>query len=122
MGNRNVFGAYLYKGYNQILNVAKENKDSHYIYICDNNFTYLSALPEFLVYDKTMIINNNLDNLEQLKDDEELNSQESIIINIKKWLDYDKILKDVMEYTEFNNYEILYESDEQESIIYKLTK
>ena len=113
---------YLYKGYNQILNVAKENKDLHYMYVCDNNFTYLSELPEFLVYDKTMIINNNLDNLEQLKDDGELNRQESIIINIKKWLDYDKILKDVMEYTEFNNYEILYESDEQESIIYKLTK
>ena len=69
-----------------------------------------------------MIINNNLDNLEQLKDDGELNRQESIIINIKKWLDYDNILKDIIEYTEFNNYEILYDSNEQESIIYKLTK
>lgn len=112
---------YLYKGYNQILDIARENKDLHYIYICDNNFTYLSALPEFLVYDETMIINNNLDNLEQLKNDEELNNQDSIILNIKKWLDCDKILKDIIDYTKFNNYEILYDSNELESIIYKLT-
>lgn len=117
----NNFPRYLYKGYNKILDIAKNNSNLNYVYICDNNFTYLSSLPEFMVYDKTKIINVNMDDLEILKNDEELKSKEEYILCIKKWLNCDEILKDVMYYSGFNNCELLIDSEEMESLIYKIS-
>ena len=113
---------YLYKGYNQILDIAKNNSELNYVYICDNNFTYLSALPEFMVYDKTKIININIDNLELLKSDEELKTKKEFVLCIKKWLDCDEILNDIMEYTGFDDFELLVDSEDLETLIYKLMK
>ena len=117
----NNFPRYLYKGYNKILDIAKNNSNLNYVYICDNNFTYLSSLPEFMVYNKTKIINVNMDDLEILKNDEELKSKEEYILCIKKWLNCDEILKDVMYYSGFNNCELLIDSEEMESLIYKIS-
>ena len=113
---------YLYKGYNQILDIAKNNSELNYVYICDNNFTYLSALPEFMVYDKTKIININIDNLELLKSDEELKTKKEFVLCIKKWLDCDEVLNDIMEYTGFDDFELLADSEDLEALIYKLMK
>ena len=111
---------FLIKGYDEILEIAKENKDSKLISIWDNNFTYISSLPEFLIYEKTLIINANQDSLEILKDDTEI--QDEVIVSIKKWLNYDEIINKIMDYTELEDCEILKDSDELQTIIYKLER
>lgn len=113
---------YLYKGYKEILQIAKENKETDFIYICDNNFTYLSAMPEFLEYNKSQIININEDSLEDLKNDVELKQNKEIIVSIRKWLNYQEILNKIIENTEFKNYILLKDIDNRETMIYKLTK
>ncbi len=111
---------FLIKGYDEILETAKENKDSKLISIWDNNFTYISSLPEFLIYEKTLIINANQDSLEILKDDTEI--QDEVIVSIKKWLNYNEIINKIMDYTELNHCEMIKDSDELQTIIYKLER
>ena len=113
---------YLYKGYKEILEIAKKNKETDFIYICDNNFTYLSVMPEFLEYNKSLIININEDNLEHLKNDTELKQKEEIIISIRKYLNYKEVLEKIKENTGFKNHIVLKNIDSRETIIYKLTK
>ena len=62
----------LYLGYNQCISIAEKYKNLDYIYICDNSFTHINSLPEFLIYNKTMILNSNYDNFDILSKDEEL--------------------------------------------------
>jgi len=113
---------YLYKEYEEILQIAKENKDTNFIYICDNNFTYLNAMPEFLIYNKSLIININEDNLEILKNDIELQTKNEVILSIRKWLNYEEILEEIMQNAEFKEYIILKDLQSRETMIYKLNK
>ena len=111
---------FLIKGYNEILEIADENKDKKLISIWDNNYTYISSLPEFLIYEKTLIINANQDSFEILKNDTEIGNE--VIVSVKKWLNYNEIIKEIMDYTKMNQFEILKNSDEVQTIIYKLER
>lgn len=111
---------YLYTEYKNAVDIAKENTKTKYICICDNNFTYLSNMPEFMIYDKSMIINYNEDNLEIIKNNKEIENETEIIVSIKKWLNYPEIIENIMKYTQFNKFEILDDSNELETIIYKI--
>lgn len=111
---------FLIKGYNEILEIAEENKDKKLISIWDNNYTYISSLPEFLIYEKTLIINANQDSFEILKNDTEIGNE--VIVSVKKWLNYNEIIKEIMDYTKMNQFEILKNSDEVQTIIYKLER
>lgn len=111
---------YLYKGYNKNVEIAKQNNETKFIYICDKNFTYISAMPEFLIYNKSLIINYNVDSLEILKDNVELKEQKEFILSIRKWLNYKEILNKVMEHTNFNHYTILNDSNETQTILYRI--
>ena len=112
---------YLYKGYDEVLKIAKENQSTNYIYICDNNFTYLSSLPEFLVYDKSLIINYNIDNLEILKENSELQDKNEIILCVKKWLNVDQILEEVKNNTDFKNSRVILDNNELQSVIFRIS-
>ena len=111
---------YLYEGYNKIKQIAEENKEMNLVYIVDNNFTYMNAMPEFLIYNKTLIINYNEDNLDILKENDEL--KDEFILNIRKWMNYEEILREVLETSGYSSYEVLLDSNENESIIYKISK
>ena len=111
---------FLIKGYNEILEIAEENKDKKLISIWDNNYTYISSLPEFLIYEKTLIINANQDSFEILKNDTEIGNE--VIVSVKKWLNYNEIIKEILDYTKMNQFEILKNSDEVQTIIYKLER
>lgn len=73
-----------------------------------------------MIYEKTLIINANQDSLEILKDDTEI--QDEVIVSIKKWLNYNEIINKIMDYTELEHCEILKDSDELQTIIYKLER
>lgn len=98
---------YLYKGYNEYLKIAEKYKDFDFVYMCDNGFTHINSLPEFMIYNKSMIININHDNLDFLITEPELQKQEQFVLSIKKWMNVDEVLKNVLEKTGFTEYEVL---------------
>ena len=115
---------YLYTGYNNYLKIAEEYKDLDFVYTVDNAFTYLTSLPEFMIYKKSIIINMNFDKLDFLTTDEELQSQDKFILTIKRWMNVDDTLNQILEYTGFTNYEVLLDQPEDDtgSIIYLVSR
>ena len=115
---------YLYTGYNNYLKIAEEYKDLDFVYAVDNAFTYLTSLPEFMIYNKSIIINMNFDKLDFLTTDEELQSQDKFILTIKRWMNVDDTLNQILEYTGFTNYEVLLNQPEDDtgSIIYLVSR
>lgn len=115
---------YLYTGYNNYLKIAEEYKDLDFVYAVDNAFTYLTSLPEFMIYNKSIIINMNFDKLDFLTTDEELQSQDKFILTIKRWMNVDDTLNQILEYTGFTNYEVLLDQPEDDtgSIIYLVSR
>lgn len=115
---------YLYTGYNNYLKIAEEYKDLDFVYTVDNAFTYLTSVPEFMIYNKSIIINMNYDKLDFLTTDEELQSQDKFILTIKRWMNVDDTLNKILEYTGFTNYEVLLDQPEDDtgSIIYLVSK
>ena len=115
---------YLYTGYNNYLKIAEEYKDLDFVYAVDNAFTYLTSLPEFMIYNKSIIINMNFDKLDFLTTDEELQSQDKFILTIKRWMNVDDTLNQILEYTGFTNYEFLLNQPEDDtgSIIYLVSR
>ena len=83
----------------------------------------MTSMPEFLIYNKSLIINMNYDKLDFLRTDEELQSQDQFILTIKKWMNVEDTLNKILEYTGFSNYEILLQQeDDTGSIIYLVSK
>lgn len=114
---------YLYRGYNNYLEIADEYKGLKSVYAVDNAFTHLTSLPEFMTYDKSLIINMNYDKLDFLKTDEEIQSENQFILTIKKWMNVEDTLNQILEYTGFRNYEVLLDQeDDTGSIIYLITR
>ena len=114
---------YLYKGYNEYLKIAEQYKDLNYVYVCDNGFTHINSLPEFMIYNKSMIININHDNLDFLSNENEIQNQKQFILSIKKWMNTDEILNIILEKTGFTEYEILLDNkDDTASKIYLIKK
>lgn len=111
---------FLFTGYNELIDIAKENKGLNFVYICDNNFTYLCSLPEFLEYKKSIIINKNEDSVDILKNNSELKNSNEFILSISTYLDYMDLLKNILDCTEFTDYKVIAKSSEMERIIFKV--
>ena len=77
-------------------------------------------MPEFLIYKDHLIINENVDGLDFLKEDEKIKNEDEIIVSIKKYMNYEDIIQKVLDNTYFENYEVLGNLDKIETIIYKL--
>ena len=78
-------------------------------------------MPEFLVYDKSLIINYNIDNLEILKENSELQDKNEIILCVKKWLNVDQILEEVKNNTGFKNSRVILDNNELQSVIFRIS-
>lgn len=114
---------YLYIGYNNYLKIAEEYKNLDFVYAVDNAFTQLTSLPEFMTYNKSLIINMNYDKLDFLRTDKELQSQEQFILCIKKWINVEDTLNKILEYSGFSNYEVLLnQQDDTQSVIYLISR
>lgn len=95
---------YLYKGYNECIKIADEYREYQFIYIGINKYNHIKNLPEFYRYKESLIINN-----EQLDLLEKRNVENKFIICIKKYLDINNILNNVLEKTNATNYRLLLE-------------
>ena len=60
---------YLYKDNAQVLKLAHDNSDKYFVYVYDNYFTHLSSMPEFAIYNESIILNNNAHNFNVLDTD-----------------------------------------------------
>ena len=61
---------HLYKGYSNYLKIAEENSEDPFVYIGSGVFNHIQSMPEFMIYDKSLILQDT--QLEYLKDNEEL--------------------------------------------------
>lgn len=114
---------YLYTDYAKSIELAKDNKTTPFIYVYDNYFTHLSSMPEFNIYEKHLILNNNIYDYSLLKNDEVLKNKDSIIVCVKNWVDKDSVIKKIFANTDYNQEkEILYLNSDVESTYYLLTK
>ena len=114
---------YLYRGYQNYLDIAEEYKDLNFVYAVDNAFTQLTSLPEFMVYNKSLILNMNYDKLDFLATDEELQSQDKFVLTIKKWMNVEDTLNKILENSGFTEYELLLnQNDDTQSVIYLVSR
>ena len=113
---------YLYKDYQNAMDIATIYKDDYFVYVYDNSFTHLSSLPEFATYKASLIINENNYDFSLLENDELINSNEFILC-IKNWLNVEDILNKVLEGSHYTKYEKLLElKSDVESTYYKIIK
>ena len=70
----------------------------------------MQSVPEMMIYEKTLIINVNNNELTCVINDENLNNEDSYILCIKTYLDNDSILDEIKNSTDFKNITKLYES------------
>lgn len=98
---------YLYKGYNEYINLAKEYQNFQFVYVGINGYNHIKNMPEFAIYKESLILNET--QLELLKERE---VEDTFVVGIKLYLNVDEVLKKVLEYTGSNNYELVLEGRE----------
>ena len=112
----------LYEGYNEYLEVAEENKDLDLVYVGYSFFNHIQFLPEYMIYDKCLLMSQS--DLYWLENDEELKDKDEFILSIEVTsANEQEVLNTVMDYTGFDNYEVL--SEPIESInnkVYRIYK
>lgn len=115
---------YLYRGYNNYLEVAQSHKDLNYVYVYDNYFTHLNSVPEMTIYNKTLIINLYDEKQKNvLSTDEEIKTCDQFVLSIKKWMNTEESLDEVLKLTGFTNAEVLLDQeDDTQSILYLISK
>lgn len=99
---------FLYENYEELMNIAEENKDKHFVYVYDNFFNHMQSLPEMMTYEKTLIVNTGKNEMDYVVADEELNKEDSYILSIKAYMNNDEILEKIKNETEFKNIKALY--------------
>ena len=108
---------YLYSDYVQNIKIANENYNIKFIYIEDNSYNHIQSMPEFMIYENSLIINTARDELKYLENNKGLVNENSFIVSIKKYMDVNEIIEKIINLTNFENYNILLDGDE--NILYK---
>ena len=113
---------HLYKGYSNYIKIAEENSEDPFVYIGTGVFNHIQSMPEFMIYKESLILQDT--QLEYLKDNEELTKSNEFILSIKKYIgNRDGILQQVLDYTGYKEYNVLYDDQgETNCIIYKFSK
>lgn len=110
---------YLYKDYNKYIDISKKYSDDDLVYVGYTFFDHIQSLPEFTNYKKTFMIYNDQTN--RLKDDEELSDKNEFILSVHRNMEPEKVVSEVLEYTGFSNYELIYEGDQEiNQVIYRI--
>ena len=102
---------FLFEEYANCLEIAEHNQDKSFVYVYDNFFNHMQSLPEMMIYEKTLIINANRDELQFVIHNDELNFEDSYILCIKSYMDNDSILNEIKNNTDFKNVTELYKSN-----------
>ena len=91
----------IFQGYNKCVDIAKQYKDLDCIHIGDEKYVYTNILPEFMIYNKSMVLNINQNNFDELETDEELQSQDSFILTIKTKINNEEAIVKILKATHF---------------------
>lgn len=102
---------FLFEEYSECLEIAEANKEKSFVYVYDNFFNHMQSMPEFMIYEKTLIINANKDELQYVINDDELNTEDSYVLCIKSYMDNETILNEIKNNTDFKNVTELYKAD-----------
>jgi len=110
---------YLYKGYSEYINLAKEYQDYQYIYVGINGYNHIKNMPEFTIYKESLILNET--QLELLK---ERDIEDEFIVGIKLYLNVNEVLNKILEYTGAKEYKLVLEGRARgfEANYYLITK
>lgn len=113
---------YLYRGYNENIKIAKENNNLKFIYIEDNGFNHIQSMPEFMIYDESMILNVSKNELKYLENNKKLENEKEFIVSIKRYLNVEKVLNEILEITHRDKYTLLLDgNNETGNVIYKIS-
>lgn len=108
---------FLYENYGDILNIANENSEKSFVYVYDNIFNHMQSIPEMMIYEKTLIINYNKDELKCAYNDTNLNTEGSFILSIKSYMDNEKILDELKNNSDFKNITLLYKIENSSEFV-----
>lgn len=108
---------FLYENYKNALNIANANSEKSFVYVYDNIFNHMQSVPEMMIYEKTLIINYNKDELKCAYNDDGLNSEGSFILAIKSYMDNEKVLEDLKNNSDFKNITLLYEIENSSEVV-----
>lgn len=95
---------YLYKGYNEYIELANTYKDYQFIYVGLNGYNHIKNMPEFCIYKESLILNEK--QLELLDNREVENT---FILCIKNYVDVNTVLSEVLKRTNSKEYELIFE-------------
>lgn len=108
---------FLYENYENALNIANENSEKSFVYVYDNIFNHMQSVPEMMIYEKTLIINYNKDELKCAYNDDSLNGEGSFILAIKSYMDNEKVLEELKNNSDFKNITLLYEIENSSEVV-----
>ena len=108
---------FLYENYENALNIANKNSEKSFVYVYDNIFNHMQSVPEMMIYEKTLIINYNKDELKCAYNDDSLNNEGSFILSIKSYMDNEKILDEIKNNSNFKNITLLYEIENSSEVV-----
>lgn len=74
--------SFLYPGYQEVLEVAEENRDKTLVYLANDNFTFIKSLPEFGIYAQTAVVKPEYDEIRKIPDIEG-----EFILRMESWMD-----------------------------------
>lgn len=108
---------FLYKNYNNALDIANENSEKSFVYVYDNIFNHMQSVPEMMIYKRTLIVNYNNDELKCAYNDSSLNNENSFILSIKSYMDNEKILDELKNNSDFKNITLLYKIENSSDVV-----
>lgn len=113
---------HLYIGYSNYLKIAEENREDPFVYIGTGVFNHIQSMPEFTIYKESLILQDT--QLEYLQNNEELENSNEFILSIKKYIgNRDGILNQVLDYTGYKEYNVLYDDQgETDCMIFRFIK
>lgn len=110
---------FLYRNYQNAINIANENSEKSFVYVYDNMFNHMQSIPEMFIYQKTLIINYDKNELEYAINDESLKHENEFILSIKSYMDNEKIIEELKNNSDFKNITLIYKCEENQEIIDK---
>lgn len=109
----------LNKGYNKYIEIAEQYKENDLVYVGYTFFNHIASIEEFMIYDKTLFLNNT--ELETLVNDKELEDKKQFILSVNSNMNPEKVIQEVLEKTGYTRYELIFEGIEGvDQKIYKI--
>ena len=110
---------YLFKGYDEYVKIAEENKDLKFVFVGDIIFNQIQNIEEFMIYKESLILSEN--QLEYLLNNEGLKGEKEIVVSIKKYLGADELFEKVLQFTGAKDFSLLLDDPNNVACkIYKL--